>query len=76
VLVRLDFGGSPHGNPDGKQVASPHLHVYREDYGDKWAFSLPPGFAPENASIWDLLEGFMNYCKITVKPNINRGLFT
>jgi hypothetical protein len=41
VLVRLDFGGSIHRNPDNTEVACPHLHVYREGYGDKWAMSLP-----------------------------------
>ncbi|MGH8510867.1 MAG: DUF6978 family protein, partial [Gammaproteobacteria bacterium] len=27
VLVRLDFGGSPHRNPDGEEIGSPHLHL-------------------------------------------------
>lgn len=30
VLVRLDFGGAPHQNPDGVEMGSPHLHLYRE----------------------------------------------
>ena len=29
ILVRLEFGGSPHRNPDGVEVPSPHLHIYR-----------------------------------------------
>src|SRR5439155_6605747 len=41
VLVRLDFGGSPHRNPDGEEIGSPHLHIYREGFGDKWAISVP-----------------------------------
>ena len=41
VLARLDFGGAPHRNPDGEEIASPHLHLYREGYGDKWAFPVP-----------------------------------
>src|SRR5690349_3665382 len=41
ILVRLDFGGQPHRNPDGVEVSSPHLHVYREGYGDKWAIPVP-----------------------------------
>ena len=32
VLVRLDFGGPPHRNPDDTEVACPHLHVYREGF--------------------------------------------
>ena len=34
VLARLDFGGAPHRNPDGEEIRSPHLHVYREGLGD------------------------------------------
>src|SRR4030042_4989620 len=41
VLVRLDFGGQPHRNPDGQEIPSPHLHRYREGYGDKWATPIP-----------------------------------
>ncbi len=42
ILVRLDFGGKPHRNPDGQEIDSPHLHLFREGYGDKWATPLPP----------------------------------
>jgi hypothetical protein len=35
VLIRLDFGGAPHRNPDGTEISCPHLHLYRENYGDK-----------------------------------------
>ena len=40
VLVRVDFGGAPHRNPDGTEVPCPHLHLYREGFGDKWAQPL------------------------------------
>ena len=39
VLVRLDLGGAPHRNPDGEEIPVPHLHVYREGYGDKWVLA-------------------------------------
>ena len=42
VLARLDFA-SPHRNPDGTAVGVPHLHIYREGYGDKSAYEVPPG---------------------------------
>lgn len=35
VLMRLDVAGRPHRNPDGEEIPCPHLHVYREGYGDK-----------------------------------------
>lgn len=41
VLVRLDFGGPMHRNPDGVEMPCPHLHVYREGFGDKWAVPVP-----------------------------------
>ena len=42
VLARLDFA-SPHRNPDGTEVGVPHLHVYREGYGDRFAYEVPAG---------------------------------
>lgn len=42
VLVRLYLEGALHRNPDDTEVPAPHLHVYREGYGDKWAVPGPP----------------------------------
>ena len=73
VLARLDIGGSPHRNPDGQEIGCPHLHLYKEEYGDKWAFVVPNNFI--NASdAWQSLQDFMNYCNITTKPDIQKGL--
>jgi len=43
-LVRLDLNGSPHRNPDLTLIPCPHLHIYKEGYGDKWAYILPDFF--------------------------------
>jgi len=75
VLVRLDFGGQPHRNPDGEEILSPHLHIYREGYGDKWAVPVPADTFPDMNDLWRILEDFMRYCNITEPPFINRGLF-
>ena len=75
VLVRLDFGGAPHRNPDGEEVACPHLHLYREGYGDKWATPAPMELFGRISDIFDTLEDFMRYCNITKPPKIQRGLF-
>ena len=75
ALVRLDFGGAPHRNPDGEEVQCPHLHVYREGYGDKWAVAAPPSAFPQTADLWDTLQDFMRYCRITIPPDLDRGLF-
>lgn len=41
ILARLDFA-SPHRNPDGTTVGVPYLHIYREGYGDRFAYEVPP----------------------------------
>lgn len=76
VLVRLDFGGSPHRNPDGKEVDGTHFHLYREGYGDKWAYPVPPKHFPRLADLSGTLDDFMKYCNVTKLPHIDRGLFT
>lgn len=76
VLVRLDFGSTPHRNPDDEEIGSPHLHHYREGYGDKWAVPVPIEQFPRMADLWGTLEDFMRYCHITRPPHIERGLFS
>ena len=76
VLVRLDLGARPHRNPDGEEIGSPHLHVYREGFGDKWAY--PPS-ADRFADLDDprrTLEDFMQFCNVVEPPVIRQGLFT
>ncbi len=75
VLIRLDFGGQPHRNPDDEEVPSPHLHIYREGYGDKWAVLVPEASFRDVSDLWRTLEDFMRYCNITQPPFIDRGLF-
>lgn len=70
LLVRLDFGGQPHRNPDDIEVASPHLHLYREGYGDKWAEPVPHEIFTNLTDFRQTLEEFMQYCHITQKPLI------
>jgi hypothetical protein len=76
VLVRIDFGGTAHRNPDGEEIGSPHLHVYREGYGDKWAVPAPTDRFGDPSDPWQTLEDFMRYCNIVDPPAIRRGLFT
>jgi hypothetical protein len=75
ILVRLDFGGAPHRNPDGEEIACPHLHIYKEGYGDKWAVPIPVDKFPNIADAWATLEDFMRYCTINRPPIIQKGLF-
>ena len=75
VLVRLDLAGSPHRNPDGEEVPCPHLHVYREGWGDKWAYPPEAVRFPDLSDEWAALDAFMSYCNITKMPLIERTLF-
>ncbi len=76
VLVRLDLGGAPHRNPDGKEIPVPHLHVYREGYGDKWAMPVPTDQFRAVADVWMTFEDFMRFCNITRPPNVKQELLT
>lgn len=76
VLVRLDMGGAPHRNPDDAEIPAPHLHIYREGYGDKWAIPVPAEHFRDPTDVWTTFEDFLLYCKITRPPHLERGLFT
>jgi hypothetical protein len=58
VLVRLDLGGAPHRNPDDEEIGVPHLHLYREGFGDKWAVPLPREAFRNPADVWITFEDF------------------
>lgn len=75
VLARLDFA-APHRNPDGMEVGVPHLHLYREGYGDKWAVEVPAELLSEPEDAWQVLHDFMKYCGVVEQPKIVRGLFS
>ena len=75
ILARLDLGGKPHRNPDGEVIESPHLHRYREGYGDKWAFPVPGDLFPDPDNPWTTLKDFMRFCNIAKPPIFQRGLF-
>jgi len=76
VLVRFDFGGPPHSNPDGVEVPCPYLHIYREGYGDKWAIAAPLDKFPNIDDLWETLTDFMAFCNITRQPLIEKDLFS
>jgi hypothetical protein len=75
VLVRLDVDGAPHTNPDGSFLLGTHIHLFREGYDDRWAYSV-------DASVFRLLSDpgttfhdFCSYCKIESPPPI-QGVIT
>lgn len=75
ILVRLDFGGAPHRNPDGEEVKSPHIHLYREGFGDKWAYPLPNDSFSDIEDFWLTLDEFLKFCNVVEPPTFQKGLF-
>jgi len=76
ILYRLDIDGAPHRNPDGEDIPCPHLHIYREGYGDRWAVSAPPQVFPDTTNLYSTLYQFMQHCNIIEPPKIEMGLFS
>jgi hypothetical protein len=76
ILMRLDLDGSPHRNPDDQEIPCPHLHVYREGFGDKWAVPAPVDRYPNVQDLFSTFEAFMRHCNITKPPKIEKGLFS
>jgi hypothetical protein len=75
ILYRLDIDGAPYRNPDGQEIPCPHLHIYREGFGDKWAIPASDKF-PDTSNLFSTLDAFMAHCNITEPPLIQRGLFS
>lgn len=64
ILLRLDVDGPEHTNPDGEKLPKTHLHVYREDCGDRFAIPIPPDFKDTNDLIQTLID-FLVYFRTT-----------
>ena len=76
ILMRLDLDGPPHTNPDGEEVPCPHLHIYREGYGDKWAIPAPPDRYADTLDLFSTCEAFMRHCNIVEPYKMQKGLFS
>jgi hypothetical protein len=71
----LDLDGPPHRNPDDVEVPCPHLHIYREGYGDRWAIPAPIDRYANTEDLFLTFEAFIIHCNITEPPKIQMGLF-
>ncbi|WP_186393199.1 MULTISPECIES: hypothetical protein [unclassified Pannonibacter] len=76
MLARLDLNGAPHRNPDGQEIGCPHLHLYREGYGDKWAFPIPSESFSDLSDLAEVLRDFMVYFKVIIPPTIALDLLS
>ena len=75
ILRRLDMDGPPHRNPDGEEIPCPHLHIYREQFGDKWAIPAPSNTFSNTADLHLTFNEFLTFCNVTQPPTIQWGLF-
>jgi hypothetical protein len=76
ILARLDLAGAPHRNPDDTEIGVPHLHIYREGYGTKWAIDVPADRFRDIANKQMALEDFLAYCNVVEAPILKRNLFS
>ncbi len=74
-IARIDLGGQPHRNPDDSEIGSPHLHVFREGFGLRWAFALDPKLFLTPNELVPTLYDFMAYCNIVDAPDFQVSLF-
>jgi MoaA/NifB/PqqE/SkfB family radical SAM enzyme len=75
ILRRLDIEGPPHRNPDGEVIPCPHLHMYREGFGAKWAYPVPEDTFTNLADRARVLEDFLTAINTVEPPQIQMGLF-
>ncbi len=75
VLVRLDVDGAPHTNPDGVLLPGTHLHLFKEGYDDRWAYSVNPSMFTLLSDPGTTFQDFCAFCKIEAPPPV-QGVIT
>ncbi|MDO5845395.1 MAG: hypothetical protein Q4Q04_00580 [Methanocorpusculum sp.] len=73
VLLRLDTGTKPHKNPDGQVLQCPHMHVFKEGYGIRYAWPLDTAVFTNCDDPFQTLQNFMTYCNIQKKTHLTKG---
>lgn len=78
VLLRLDVEGPPHINPDGEEIACPHIHISKEEYGTSWAYPADDYGYNNTSDIVATLITFLEQCRVVniteMNPTESRGL--
>jgi hypothetical protein len=75
-LARLDLDGAHHRNPDDVEISCPHLHVYREGFGSKWAITPPPEHFKDLSDRKQTVADFMRFCSIEDPPRFIEDLLS
>ena len=87
ILRRLDLDGPTHVNPEvdaiplpilaqynGMDIPTPHLHLYVEGYGEKWAIPADLLMKIEGKDIYEMMIDFFRYCNVNQLPKITKTL--
>ena len=69
-LLRLDFNGPIHTNPDGSRVGTNHLHIYKEGDHNRWAYEPPKDYFSNFNDAANALREFLKYCNVINIPAI------
>lgn len=66
-----------HTNPDGTSVPTPHVHLFREGFDDKFAYPLNevfPEFDTQKHDRVELFFVFCDYCNIARDYTIENSI--
>lgn len=87
ILRRLDYDAASHLNPEvelvpfpflepynGKEIPSPHIHLYIEGFGDKWAVPADILMNIQGKDIYEIMIEFLKYCHVKQLPIITKPL--
>lgn len=74
VIVRLDLGNQRHINPDGTIITSDHIHIYKDGYDEKFAYTLDSNefksLFPDRKDRTALLKAYLEFIKVMSIPKI------
>ena len=74
IMLRYDNGGR-HTNPDGVLFEGPHVHLYREGYNDKFAFTVAEINISANDTMEEIFKKIMHFCNVKNLPIIEVPMF-
>ena len=70
-LLRLDITANGfHYNPDGTRIDGSHIHIYKEGFGDQYAYALPYKNIKTLNHLPSLFGEFMEFCSVENIPYI------
>jgi len=77
TLRRLDLTDGQHTNPDGQKIVGPHVHIYKENFGDSFAYPITNsklGFTNISDYV-QCLTDFLEMCNIeSIKVSRQKSL--